>query len=143
MAEYYLKNKERIIARTKKWSQKNPKKVKEKFNRYVDGNPESYRASLVKYRKSNKGRYYRYGYNAKLRGIDFQLTREEFDKIISLECVYCGSIDGVGVDRVDNNIGYTQSNCSPCCTKCNMMKKDMGCSDFIRQVLLIHNNLSI
>jgi hypothetical protein len=53
------------------------------------------------------------------------------------ECYYCGEknyacindyIDDkckskfCGIDRMDNNIGYTIDNCVPCCIICNMMK---------------------
>jgi hypothetical protein len=37
-----------------------------------------------------------------------------------------------GIDRVDNNKGYTIENCVPCCTAVNYAKLDMSYSDFIQ-----------
>ena len=42
------------------------------------------------------------------------------------DCFYCHTeiVDGYphGLDRVDNNVGYTPENVVTCCTLCNMMK---------------------
>ena len=36
-----------------------------------------------------------------------------------------------GIDRIDNNIGYTKENSVPCCEICNKAKRDMSYNDFI------------
>lgn len=48
------------------------------------------------------------------------------------ECYYCGiDIPNIGIDRVDNAIGYVIGNVQPCCTVCNMMKRSMSEEMFI------------
>ncbi|KAK1548577.1 hypothetical protein Q3G72_000704 [Acer saccharum] len=66
-------------------------------------------------------RAYRRG--AQDRGYSFQLAVHEFCTFWRKPCHYCGAaIDTVGIDRVDNAIGYRLSNCVACCTDCNTSK---------------------
>ncbi len=37
-----------------------------------------------------------------------------------------------GLDRINNEIGYTQNNLTPCCSTCNYMKRMMGVEEFIK-----------
>lgn len=71
------------------------------------------------------GRYKVYQSSAKCKGLEFRITFDEFCQIVSKLCAYCGSKERVGVDRIDNTIGYLKDNCSPCCTMCNMMKRNL------------------
>lgn len=99
--------------------------------------------------KHGCNRYSEYRHNSKRRGIEFNLTSDEFKKIISQECHYCGgfSIDynpqsrGNGIDRKDNNIGYVIDNCLPCCSKCNFIKNSMPYSEFIKYIKRIYNKI--
>lgn len=76
--------------------------------------------------------YKRYRDNAIKRGIDFDLTMEEFEKLWQLPCSYCGSsIDFIGIDRMDNELGYIAGNVTPCCTTCNLTKRNMSAEDYI------------
>ena len=89
--------------------------------------------------------------DAKRRGLDWELTPEEFDYITSLDCHYCGQppslvVSGVwngtdygswtynGIDRVDNSKGYTVSNIVPCCKMCNRFKSGMDVAKFLSDV---------
>lgn len=66
--------------------------------------------------------------NAKKRGIDWEITLEDYNSIITnkTECFYaCGNPlpeRGCGLDRIDNKKGYTLDNVIPCCTFCNLKK---------------------
>lgn len=88
---------------------------------------------------------YKYKYNAEKRGYAFSLTNEEFFNLISENCNYCGDIpqtrwkshrkeDNViiynGIDRKNNNLGYTIENSCSCCKKCNYIKNNMGLENF-------------
>ncbi len=93
-----------------------------------------------------------YRSNAELRGLPFHLTREEFEDLITKTCYYCGvgpekrgsyRVPMNGIDRVDNNLGYTLANTVTCCTQCNMMKKDLTQEVFISKIAAIHNNLQL
>jgi|SRR5271157_4352465 len=81
-------------------------------------------------RVSKVGAYYRR--NAKDRGFAWSLTREDVARIIVQPCTYCGYHEGyVGIDRIDNTLGYAVANCTPCCHPCNWAKKDMTADQFL------------
>lgn len=106
-------------------------KLNDASKRYYKKN----RGEVIKYRIAHnstpKGKFVRYTYSAKRRGIEFNLNLEEFSSLISQECSYCGSKESVGVDRIDNDLSYTTENSTPCCTMCNMMKKNLPLDIFI------------
>jgi len=88
---------------------------------------------------------YEYIKSSKRRKIDWKLTRDQFINLISKNCHYCeeapSKIKKVykynGIDRIDNNEGYTLANCVSCCWKCNRMKNNLSIADFINQVIKI------
>jgi hypothetical protein len=43
------------------------------------------------------------------------------------------------IDRLNNNIGYTENNCVPCCWPCNAMKRDRTEADFLKHISKIQN----
>lgn len=45
-----------------------------------------------------------------------------------------------GVDRFDNEQGYTFHNSNACCGECNIMKKEMDYSIFMDKLKNIHEN---
>ena len=47
---------------------------------------------------------------------------------------------GNGIDRIDNNLGYTVQNSISCCKKCNYAKHKMSYDEFIELVTNIYNN---
>lgn len=72
------------------------------------------------------------------------MTADDFRSLTRLPCHYCGaepkSVAGSsahgtfvynGVDRYDNAIGYTVSNCVPCCGQCNYAKQDYSAEEFL------------
>jgi hypothetical protein len=59
-----------------------------------------------------------------------------------VNCHYCGDeIQGVGIDRVNSNLGYSEDNCVPCCQICNEMKLDYPLSDWLKQVRKIAKHM--
>jgi len=62
--------------------------------------------------------------SAKERGLIFDISFEFYvENIFHKPCVYCGDVVlTVGMDRVDNSLGYTEENVAPCCQICNRMK---------------------
>ncbi len=82
------------------------------------------------------------------REIPFAISREDFAKITSKPCVYCGqpprqvvrfyshktdcrsTCFANGIDRLDSSIGYIAGNVVPCCTKCNQAKNTMTVAEF-------------
>ena len=87
--------------------------------------------------------YQDYKQNAKTRDLDFSLSFKEFYSLILNKCHYCGrsprkftrkgfTINANGIDRVNNELGYILKNCVPCCSICNMSKKNMKYQEFIQ-----------
>ena len=69
---------------------------------------------------------------ANRRNIRLAITREHHARLIKSPCMYCAKIsDFAGVDRARNDEGYTPGNSVPCCTPCNMAKRDRGIGDFV------------
>jgi hypothetical protein len=86
---------------------------------------------------------YTYKNNAKDRGYAWELTDEQFLEITQSPCHYTGRLPSNkfkssfeeyvynGIDRKDNDAGYTLDNCLPCCAEVNMMKKDLPLDRFL------------
>lgn len=94
-----------------------------------------------------------YKKSAKKRNIEYSLTSEEFDKLITGPCVYCGSsltntkkgqgktsgdFKYTGIDRIDSTQGYTIKNSVSCCWTCNNMKSNFKKDFFLNQIEKIY-----
>jgi hypothetical protein len=107
-------------------------------------------AAAARLRSDPRGAFIReqlgaYKNNATRRGIDFDLTFDQFDLIGSQPCHYCGTKPpwrshkemGAyfnGIDRADNTKGYTTYNCVPACWWCNRAKAAQGQQEFLEQL---------
>ena len=116
-------------------------------------------------RRSWNFRFQGYKNGAKKRGYSWELSLEDFIKISSQNCTFCGSepkewecfsnapsvrkdsplakkekylIKISGVDRLDNTKGYTIDNSVPCCVYCNRAKSDLSFNDFKLHIERIH-----
>lgn len=81
-------------------------------------------------------------YKAEKRKKDWHLTHEQAFKLITSSCLYCGytpkwPTSRVGIDRVDNSIGYIEGNCVPCCFTCNSAKGTLSLQEFKNWVLRV------
>ncbi len=107
--------------------------------------------------------YRKYQKSARRREKAFNLTEGEFRRLTSSDCAYCGTppsqlagasffrngklyrLNGeytyTGVDRVDNDKGYTLSNCVPCCDTCNRAKLCMSARQFAEWVTRVYERL--
>jgi len=73
---------------------------------------------------------------------DFQLNFDEFSEIVQKSCHYCNYIkenEVNGIDRVNNDLGYTKENCVPSCWKCNRMKHMYHPNFFIEKCHILLN----
>jgi hypothetical protein len=93
-----------------------------------------------------KTSYSNYKTSAIRRNYSFDLSQEHFDNLIQENCYICGKksdeIHTNGVDRFDNDIGYTVENVNSCCGECNFMKNDMEYNDFLEQLKKIFTHSS-
>src|SRR5208283_1176118 len=94
---------------------------------------------LSQVRRSYKG-------SAKKRNLLWALSDEEFITLVTQNCYYCSTAPSQfskqskaikmrpelvgdpflynGIDRKDNSLGYTTSNCVSCCGRCNRIKSN-------------------
>lgn len=85
-----------------------------------------------------------YKRNAKTRGYEWALSREQFEKLTSSNCHYCRVLpedlfvtpEGSkfcrnGIDRLDNEKGYTEENSVACCKICNRAKGTLSYETFL------------
>jgi len=121
---YYHRNREARLAYAKKFRERNR---------------ESYNLSRRVQRRDIRYRYSILCWNAKRRNISVDLTFEEFKSLVeNRSCKYCsGPLPeaGAGLDRLDNRLGYSFSNCVPCCgaegNDCNGKKGALEMIGFI------------
>lgn len=112
--------------------------------------------------------YKRYKGGAQSREYDFNISKKEFESLIFKNCNYCGispcnkinayisrtglkignaSADWIaqnyvlvnGVDRLDNDKGYTLDNTVSCCKICNQAKHTMTIKEFDTWIKRIFN----
>ena len=96
-----------------------------------------------------KSAYQRIRKDATSGGRVFEISLEDFRHLCQQNCYYCGSQPSnlityrgknaftfryfmySGLDRLNNEIGYTRQNVVPCCIICNRAKNSMPFKDFI------------
>ncbi len=113
------------------------------FNCKIKLRKETQRVNKLKYQyhKTPKHRYATYKRGALSRGIEFNITYEEFNTYWNKPCAYCAqTIAGIGLDRQNNNKGYTIDNLVTCCRTCNFMKHTLDDKTFIEHCKLIASN---
>lgn len=99
-----------------------------------------------------------YHYSAKRRDLSWSLTENQFRRIIGERCYYCvappsnvqkvkrtstdssGEFLYSGIDRKDNEGGYSIGNCVPCCETCNHAKHKMSHDEFLAWVERLASN---
>lgn len=85
---------------------------------------------------------------SKYRKLEFNLSKDFVYHISLKNCYYCSKKPEnifytksniykfyySGIDRVDNNLGYLEYNCVPCCKQCNYAKNNHTIDFFIQHV---------
>lgn len=71
----------------------------------------------------------------------FTLTPHEFMRLGRRPCAYCHRpatpVVPNGIDRLDNDAGYTTANAVPCCSFCNMLKGAMHPVDYLLKAMAV------
>ena len=109
-----------------------------------------------KYNKHIAKLYSSYRSSAIARNYSFELSKDVFSETIRKPCYYCGCepsnthkdhIYGEfkynGIDRVDNSIGYIESNIVPCCKRCNRAKGMMSINEFHDWIVKVATNFGL
>jgi hypothetical protein len=161
----YLENKEFIKAKVKLDRLNNPEKYREynRRKREKEKKERLFRSGGVDGRSlrkqphtAEKVIYGQYKRNAKMKYRKFKLTFDSFLKKINGSCYYCKMISSNhwhiirngkvlydlrynGIDRINNDIGYTEENSVSCCRFCNTIKKTFKKDDFEKWLKHIKN----
>lgn len=102
-------------------------------------------------------KFYYTKYSAKKRGIEWDLSEEQFRAISKQTCNYCGAEPTAkylhknyngpfvhnGIDRVENTKSYVFTNCIACCSDCNYAKNDRDPLKFCLWVVQVYNYLKL
>lgn len=135
-----------------------------KASRLINGMSKScgcYRKAIIQnrqttiddYEKALESKYRAYKWAADYRNIYFDLSLNDALELLSGDCFYCGieptqkihylknNFYYNGIDRVNNDIGYINSNCVSCCGQCNTAKFTNTLDEFIIWVNRVHNNM--
>lgn len=101
--------------------------------------------------------HYSYKWGAEKRDFNFELTIDEVKKLSQQNCYFCGAppktifkVKGFygfiyynGIDRLDNNIGYTKENSVTCCETCNRAKRCMSEEEFKNWVSRVYHHFVV
>jgi hypothetical protein len=72
--------------------------------------------------------------------MDFSINYGEFQLLIVRPCYICKKDNASGLDRIDNNLGYSSLNVYPCCFDCNRMKSNKTTTNFIEYLTHLNPN---
>jgi len=107
------------------------------YNIYINGQAsrkprEKYNSRLREYKNRAKNK----------KNQEWTLTDGEAIALFKKPCHYCDTHKNQmsGIDRKDNNLGYTPENSLPCCTLCNMMKFTYSYDNFYKIINVISHN---
>jgi len=154
----------------KEWNEANHDKVVMKGLNYrqrqLNDNPDEYRARNAKtaaiWRNKNEDKtdenntakknsrednYKVYSRCANLKNLSFELSYDDYLKIVNVPCYYCDCVEDDkgfnGIDRLDSVVGYAIDNCVSCCRMCNFMKGSLDNNTFVNKTehILTYNGL--
>lgn len=111
---------------------------------------------LSNYKQIRNFLFGQYKQKAKSRNYNFDLTFEQFDKLIQKDCYYCGQnpeehkgdlirlqeivpFKRNGIDRINSSKGYSMNNIVPCCTMCNFAKLHYSIEEFETWLKRLYN----
>jgi predicted transcriptional regulator len=84
------------------------------------------------------GKFIQWRSTAIRTGRGWTITKEEYLLLVKNPCTYCGGplpTYGAGLDRLDNRRGYHADNVTPCCTICNLSRRDHFTPDEMRKFI--------
>lgn len=100
----------------------------------LKASPEFFKKWNNYYSRNTNHQFNAYKKEAESRGLAFNITEKEYNKLVYSQCYMCGysQRQGIGIDRFDNTIrSYDMENCRPCCGTCNLSKSDFKYTDII------------
>ncbi|ABT15204.1 Srd anti-sigma factor [Paramecium bursaria Chlorella virus NY2A] len=142
--QYYEENKEEIQEKNRQYYEDNKDKIrqyrednKDKILEYKRQYYEDNREKIQQYRASVHGKFVQIQAGARQRGLLFDLVENDVGNITDDPCFYCGEETTLdtrnGLDRLDNDVGYTVGNVVSCCGTCNYMKRCLDPMTFVER----------
>ncbi len=138
----------------------NPNKYKDYRNQWMKKKrldpsfrkQESNRQREWQLRNPVQSMYRAYTSRSKRKRNAFELSYEQFEKLLLGDCFYCGiepssiyknrgynkGIVYNGIDRIDSSKGYIKENVVPCCWQCNCAKQSFSVDEFYEWVKRIY-----
>lgn len=90
-----------------------------------------------------RNKYVIYKKRIKSKGLEFKLSLWKFSFYIERNCYICNKPNAGGLDRIRNDIGYTDKNVAPCCFDCNRMKSNKTPEEFMEYLKRLNPNHSL
>lgn len=151
LEQFYLKNNKYVSAckkciskKSKEYSLIHKEDISKNNKQYKLNNKAKISKQGKTYSRTISARFSTSKSQAKRRKINWLLTLEQFEKLISLPCFYCNNfLDKIvetssGLDRINNSLGYNIDNCISCCKTCNRIKgHDLSMQETIAAVKAI------
>jgi len=138
----YEKNKDKYKPVRRRYAETHRADAVKRVQAYVKRHPDRVAAYNHAFGQSVAGRYRLILHRHKKRGWEGEpLSLEQYAQLSALPCSYCGGSSNGGLDRVENNKGYTIENSTPCCKPCNYMKRDAALSSFLEHIKRIHSHM--
>lgn len=119
---YYVKHSEERKAYVRQYRINNMDKIKTYLKR-----PDVHYRKMKEIPKLSRFRFSVSKSGARRRGLGWNISKSDYEEIISRRCEYCDGVlnpYGSGLDRIDNSKGYVIGNVVPCCKKCNWNRCD-------------------
>lgn len=113
----------------RQWHKDHPDARKKYSETYLKKHGDAKLQKDKQYRRTMRGRFSIAKNLARRRNKEWILSFEEYETIAVLPCHYCNNIlgkveAGGGIDRIDNDRGYSVDNVVSCCGTCNKIKND-------------------
>jgi hypothetical protein len=143
--KYYWDNKEKILNRKKKAYYAN----RDKFLKIHAEYRKNHKEDIKQAKKTFRYRYVNFkgAYNKRGTKRFFSMSFKIYEKLLEKGCSYCGRSlkheTGIGLDRLNNNKGYTKSNVVPCCGICNQAKSDVFTYKEMKKIGKVIKNIFI
>ena len=141
---YWLKYRSKRIAELgDKYWENNAKRAQERRDQ-ISEEERLMNNKTVRQNINHKLQYYKQ--RAKLKNIPWNITDDMARELFTNKCYYCNCDPGEthnGIDRVNNNDGYSEDNAVSACTMCNMLKACLDYDIFLKRCEHILTHLGI
>jgi len=143
--EYRTLNKNKILETKRKYRENNQEKIKEFSKIYTKNNKEKILKRQNEYKRSIKGRYNQAKSVANRRNIIWDIHFNDYQLLLQSNCYYSDQHSlpetGIGLDRINNNLGYILTNVIPCCSDCNTSRSNKYTVEEWKAMILTLENL--